>query len=373
MAAEFREEGVPLIRLAGLKEGVSVLDGCNYLDPDTVSSRWAHFRTQPDDVLLSTSASLGEVAVVRGSAVGAIPYTGIVRFRPRSGAICPAFIPLMLTAPAFKEQVEAMGVGSVMRHFGPMHLRRMVVTFPDLSTQQAFAEVLGALDDKIATNAKISSLVDDLLAARLTEQLVLNDVSTVPLGGIARVNATSASPGTGQLRYIDIAAVGVGSFQYPDLSDWTHAPSRARRKVAEGDTLWSSVRPNRRSHALNLSDDPLLVASTGLAVLSPRTVGFAYLYEVTKRPKFSAYLETVAEGSAYPAVRQDRFEAAPVPLLAVEERDRFEQAAAPLRRRAHSASAENRLLTQLRDTVLPKLMSGKLRVRDAEKQVEAVV
>jgi type I restriction enzyme, S subunit len=247
------------------------------------------------------------------------------------------------------------------------------VCVPPPPDQDRIADVLGALDNKITANTRICSLVDELLAARLTDHLAFSDTSTVALRSIARVNASAANPNTGHLRYIDIAAVGVGSFEYPDLSDWSEAPSRARRRVAEGDTLWSSVRPNRRSHALNLSDDPLLVASTGLAVLSPKQVGFAYLYEVAKRPEFSAYLETVAEGSAYPAVKPDRFEAAPVPLLPDDERNRFEQAAAPLRRRAHSAMTENRLLAQLRDTLLPLLMTGKLRVRDAEKRVGAVV
>ena len=130
------------------------------------------------------------------------------------------------------------------------------------------------------------------------------------------------------------------------------------------------MRPNRRSHALNLSNDALLVGSTGLAVITPKTVGWAYLYEVTRRPEFTAYLETVAEGSAYPAVRADKFTDAPVPLLSEESRLLFESLAEPLRESAHSLSEENRSLTATRDALLPQLMSGNLRVKDAEKALE---
>ncbi|MDX5452374.1 MAG: restriction endonuclease subunit S, partial [Rhodococcus sp. (in: high G+C Gram-positive bacteria)] len=118
LAKDFRSEGVPLIRLAGLKYGADLLEGCNYLDPDMVTSKWSHFQIAPGDVLLSTSASLGEVAIVGEEAAGAIPYTGIIRFRPRDSELLdPRFIRYVLESPQFKTQVEAMGVGSVMRHF----------------------------------------------------------------------------------------------------------------------------------------------------------------------------------------------------------------------------------------------------------------
>ena len=191
------------------------------------------------------------------------------------------------------------------------------------------------------------------------------DVAT--LGSIADVNRRSVKPVTdGNLRYVDIASVAVGAFEYPDVSAWSDAPGRARRGLSAGDTMWSTVRPNRRSHALNLEDDALLVASTGLAVLSPREVGFAYLYEASRRPEFTAYLANVAEGSAYPAVRADRFLEAPVPDLPADQIHMFEAQAAPLRKLVASQARESRTLAATRDALLPQLMSGKLRVRDAE-------
>jgi len=77
----------------------------------------------------------------------------------------------------------------------------------------------------------------------------------------------------------------------------------------------------------------------------------------------------VAEGSAYPAVRAERFAGAPIPALKPEEWDRFESFALPLRRRAYGAAVESRCLTAMRDELLPLLMSGKVRVRDAERMV----
>jgi type I restriction enzyme S subunit len=272
----------------------------------------------------------------------------------------------------FFENTDLAGYdsGSVQPMLNRNYIAHVPVLVPPIGEQRAIAEVLGAIDDKISANTKIAATTDELLAAKFA---ALSEAETdeVRLGDIADVNVeTVKATAGGQLRYIDIASLDVGSFNFPPLTDWDTAPSRARRRVKRGDTIWSTVRPNRRSHALNLSDDSLLVGSTGLAVLSPRTVGFAYLYEITKTPEFTAYLETVAEGSAYPAVRADRFSEAPVLLLCEEARSSFEALAKPLRESAHALEVENRTLAATRDTLLPQLMSGKLRVKDAEKVLE---
>ncbi|KOU66680.1 hypothetical protein ADK55_05180 [Streptomyces sp. WM4235] len=56
-----------------------------------------------------------------------------------------------------------------------------------------------------------------------------------------------------------------------------------------------------------------------------------------------------------------------------EDCDRFEGVAMELRLRSHQAQVESRALAALRDTLLPQLMTGKLRVRDAAKIVEGAV
>ncbi len=244
------------------------------------------------------------------------------------------------------------------------------VALPERRSQDAVAEVLGALDDKIAANTTLAQTADLLLEALFERLLSREGARSVKLRQIAEINAWTASPAPGgTLRYIDIAAVDPGTFAFPAQSRWEEAPSRARRTVRKGDTLWSTVRPNRRSHALNLSDDPQLVASTGLAVLSPTSVGFAYLYEATRRREFTTFLESAAEGSAYPAVRAHRFDDAPVPLLNELDISRFEDIAAPLRLYLWSLTEENRSLAGTRDALLPALMSGRLRVKDVEKIV----
>jgi type I restriction enzyme S subunit len=162
LAKDFRTVGVPLIRLAGLERGGSVLTGCNYLDPEMVHQRWWNFRLQEGDILLSTSASLGRIAVVTAEAVGAIPYTGIIRMRPKDNRVFAPFIRYLLAGRHFQAQVEKMGVGSVIRHFGPFHLRQMTVSLPPLPTQRKIAAILSAYDDLIEDNTRRIRILEDM-------------------------------------------------------------------------------------------------------------------------------------------------------------------------------------------------------------------
>ena len=243
---------------------------------------------------------------------------------------------------------------------------------PGLQTQHAIAEVLGALDDKIAANRHLSQVIDDLASSLFQKRF--KHAPSAPLTSIAKVNTTSISPQSeGEFRYLDISLVGNGTSESPTLTTWAEAPSRARRGVPAGSTIWSTVRPNRRSHCLILDEDPILVASTGFAVLTPSECGPAFLYETTKQKSFQDYLESVAEGSAYPAVRSSEFAKAPVTSATKEERNAFEEEAGPLRALQASLERENQVLASTRDELLPLLMSGRITVGAASSRVEEVV
>ena len=175
LARDFREDGIPLVRLAGLDRGVSVLQGCDYLSPETVDRRWAHFRLELGDVLLSTSAALGRIAVVRREGIGAIPYTGIIRMRPRDENLYAPFIQYLLEGPDFQRQAEMRGVGSVIRHFGPTHLRQMTIPVPPAAEQRAIAHILGTLDDKIELNRRMNVTLEAMTRALFKSWFVYFD------------------------------------------------------------------------------------------------------------------------------------------------------------------------------------------------------
>ena len=172
-----------------------------------------------------------------------------------------------------------------------------------------------------------------------------------------------------EISYIDIASVSTGSIDAVVKQPFNEAPGRARRIVRKGDTIWSTVRPNRRSFALILCPEPNLIVSTGFAVLSPRTVPYSYLYVATTTDEFADYLTNHATGAAYPAVNSKDFEAAKILIPPTGLLDKFHAAVEPMLQLRHLLKTRNANLRTTRDFLLPKLVSGEIGVKQFEAEV----
>lgn len=142
MAVDFADDGIPLLRISGIGKRTATLDGCNYLLPERVEEKWAHFRVRIGDLLISGSASTGFCSEVDEVTVGAIPYTGIIIIRPRPNQTEKSFIRWYFLAEEFLTQAHLAKTGSTIQHFGPSHLSRMTIALPPLPEQIAIADYL---------------------------------------------------------------------------------------------------------------------------------------------------------------------------------------------------------------------------------------
>lgn len=146
------------------------------------------------------------------------------------------------------------------------------------------------------------------------------------ISDVAEINATAlrSTQLPDILEYIDITSVGTGVFNSaPSRIRKQDAPGRARRAVKVGDTLISTVRPNRRSFIYLAQPPRNAVASTGFAVLTPtKRIDSRFLYYWISRPEFSEYLSKHAKGSAYPAVSPEDIGVAEIwcPPLPIQRR-----------------------------------------------------
>jgi type I restriction enzyme, S subunit len=151
MAADFRDEGVPLLRISCLRGSIASLQGCNFLDPQMMRRRWDQFAVQSGDYLLSASASTGSVVLATEVVAGAIPYTGILRLWPLSDRAFMPFVRLYMGCGPFQDQIIAAKSGVAIEHFGPTHLKRMFMALPLPNEQR---EIVQYVDSQVAPSAK---------------------------------------------------------------------------------------------------------------------------------------------------------------------------------------------------------------------------
>jgi type I restriction enzyme S subunit len=372
-SSAYVRNGVAFIRSQNVYDHRFSPIGLVFIDGDS-ARKLNSVTVAPRDVLLNITGdgdTIARCCVAPTEVLPARVNQHVVIIRPKE-CLVPEYLQRYLSHPLIRQYMLSHNSGGSRRALTKAQIEQFKIVVPPLPDQAAISDVLGALDDKIATNGRTVITSDDL-AASFLDQILLQDgvASDTRLSEVAHVNQRKVKPtADGYLRYIDISSVSQGSIDWPSRMPWGEAPGRARRGVSPGDTIWSTVRPGRRSFALILDEDPELVVSTGFAVLTPVKIGPAFLYEVTKRDEFVRYLENVAEGSAYPAVRADRFERATIPIPSPSRLQRFEDIAMGLRRHINVLQRESLVLAKLRNILLPKLVAGEIRVRDAERIVE---
>ena len=412
LAKDFRESGVPLVRLSGLSHSASILTGCNYLDPDMVAGKWSHFALAEGDTLLSTSASLGRISVVQRDGVGAIPYTGIIRMRPRDGRLLRPFIRYLLESPAFQRQVEMAGVGSVIRHFGPMHLRQMHIRIPPVQQQGEIVRVLAAIDGKIELNRRMNETLETMAHALFKSwfvdfepvqpdwvarnpaipawdlsrfRLVDSNIGPVPEGwNVSEIGkeVTAVGGGTPSTKVDTYWRGGRHAWATPkDLSGLT-APVLldTEKKVTDaglakissgllpaGTVLMSSRAP---IGYLAITERPVAVNQGFVAMVCAK--GLPNLYVLCWCRQNLRHIRNIAGGSTFAEISKKVFKAIPVLVPPPPVLQSFVHVVGPLYARIVTNVKQAEYLADLRDALLPKLLSGQLRVPDAERIAAAV-
>lgn len=199
--------------------------------------------------------------------------------------------------------------------------------------------------------------------------------STGTLGDLADLNASSWSKKTlpAEIEYVDLSNTNNGVIESTTRYLAGDAPSRARRRVKSGVTIFGTVRPGNRSFAFIDSPLPELTVSTGFAVLSPKSEEFTeFVYICATRDETVDYFAHLADGGAYPAIRPDVVTQLGVVLASDKIFTAFHGSV-----KSHFALMASNLrrsntLAELRDALLPKLLSGELSVSGTDQPVEVI-
>jgi type I restriction enzyme S subunit len=264
------------------------------------------------------------------------------------------------------------------------HLDTLEVDVPSLPIQRRIAGILSAYDDLIENNTRRIQVLERMAQALYREwfvhfrfpshaqvKLIASPLGKIPQGWsvvrldeITSVNASTIRRGhePDNILYVDIASVTTGRIEKIEPMAFADAPGRARRIVQHGDTIWSCVRPNRKSFSLILNPSADLIVSTGFAVLTPTKIPFSFLHQAVTTDDFVSYLTNNATGAAYPAVTAKDFEAAKMLLPDESLLWLFNEQCEPMLLLKENLMQKNANLRRTRDLLLPKLISGALDV-----------
>jgi type I restriction enzyme S subunit len=326
----------------------------------------------------------------------------MVLIRPDKRRLDFSFLRYWLNSPTMVAHIHGYRDGTVAERLNLPTIRALPILIPPLAEQKAIAAVLGALDDKIELNRRMNATLeamaralfqswfvdfdpvrakldgrppaalDPATAALFPEHFAHGEHDMLPVGWrlaaieeVCAINAWTLGKNNDleTLEYVEISEVSRGNIANIATYPRGEEPSRARRRLRRGDTVLSTVRPDRGSYFLALNPPENRVASTGFAVLTPTKVPWSFLHAALTQPEVSDHLGQMADGGAYPAVRPEVIGAMQVALPNEPKiLEAFHRTCAPLFEEAETNRTQSRTLATLRDTLLPKLLSGELSV-----------
>lgn len=401
--------GIPLITAKVVKSGrIETPD--EFIAEEDYGSWMTRGYPEIGDVVLTTEAPLGEVAQIKFLPIALAQR--IVTLRGKRDLLDSNYLLYLLQSQDMQAKLVSRSSGTTVMGIKQSELRKIEVALPPIGEQRAIAHILSMLDDKIELNQKQNQTLEAMaralfkawfvdfepiraklegrwqrgktlpgLSAHLYDlfpnRLIDSNMGEIPegweitsLSEYASLNPESWTKRTRpeQIQYVDLSNTKWGRIECVTNYEADNAPSRAQRVLRPQDTIVGTVRPGNGSYAF-ISEEGL-TGSTGFAVLRPlrrECSEFVYL-AATSRENIER-LSSLADGGAYPAVRPDIVSATQV--LRVEQQliKEFSRLVSPMLLGMADNERTSQSLAQLRDTLLPKLISGELRVPDEERIV----
>jgi type I restriction enzyme, S subunit len=276
------------------------------------------------------------------------------------------FIYYLLKSMEFKQ----FNVGSAVPTLNRNHIHPLAVKCPPLPEQKAIAEVLSSLDDKIdllhRQNKTLEQMAETLFRQWFVEESD-EGWDTVKIGDYVRTNSKSIDKDSAfkQIRYLDTGSLTEGLISEFQQFDQSEAPSRARRIVKHNDVLISTVRPNQKHYGILKKPESDIIVSTGFCVITCDKIDPHFIYLLLTTDEMTEFLHSIAEGSTstYPSLKPSDIERITFQLPPEEKLKLFSDYANEAWSKIDSNHSQIRTLEKLRDTLLPKLMSGEVRVK----------
>ncbi|MDO6588063.1 restriction endonuclease subunit S [Salipiger sp. 1_MG-2023] len=411
---DYQDEGVPVIPTEGIQEGRidhSVLPKITRKKAEELRRH----RMQADDILFARrgAQATGRTARIRSSEEGFICGTGAIRARVENcDAIDPKFLAWYLATPSTVSWIREQAIGATMPNLNKSIIGRIALPSIPVSEQKRIARLLNALDDKIELNRRMSATLEAMARALYRSWFVdFDPVHARALGQPpAHMDATTAAlfpdsfgpdglPKGWEMSTIGEVAETVGGAtpktKEPAFWDGPHrwaTPrdlSRLGQPVLfETDRTLTDAGLAKISSGLSPAGTVLLSsrAPIGYVAIAQNPVavnqGFIALRETDRISSVEAYfwvqsnMDAIlanANGSTFQEISKKNFRPLPCVVAPDPVRNAFRELAGTWFDRVAGLCAENANLATLRDTLLPRLMSGELRIREAQTQVEAMV
>ena len=352
---------------------------------DETWDNWFRGHVRSGDILFSTVGTIAETALVPREPPLAIAQN-LLGFRVDEEIADNRFIFYLMRSAPFLTQISARTIETVQKSIKIADMRTCSVRLPPLAEQKVISGVLSALDDKIELNRRVNETLEAMARAIFKDWFV----DFGPTRAKAEGRAPYLTPDLWDL--------------FPDALDDEDKPSGWQVRTLEDflELAYGKSLPAKKrtpgnvavygSGGLTGTHDTALIQGPAVIIGRKGTVGSLYWEDGPAFPIDTVFYVVPRIGSmlfnyhliafqplsdmntdaAVPGLNRSNAYRLEFPLPEPALVSAFDDIAGPLWRRRTKNLKETETLVQTRDLLLPKLMSGEIRLAEAEKAVEAV-
>ncbi len=399
-----KTSGGVILRSKNIRDGRLDLSRPSYTSETDYAERTKRATPRAGDLVITREAPMGEVCMIPAGLRGCLGQR-VVLLRPNPAATDPRYLLYALQSQPVQREIRLHdGTGSTVSNLRISLLENLQIPSHPLAEQRAVAGILGTLDDKIELNRRMNATLEAMaralfrswfvdfdpvrakmagrdpglpkqIADLLPDRLVESELGAIPAGwrvgqvedgfeivmGQSPPGHTYNDNGDGLPFFQGRSHFG---FRYPKNRKFCTAPNRIAQPW---DTIVSVRTP---VGDINMASEQCCIAR-GVAALRSRfgAVSYGYCAAQALQTHMHEYEHT---GTVFGAINRKQLARLPLSQPAPDVVRSFEDIVHPLDQMIRPRTTEVATLTALRDTLLSKLVSGEMRVRDAEKLVGVV-
>lgn len=353
----------PYLRVTDFKESGIDKSAIQYIEDETYQ-KIKRYIVCEGDVCLSIVGTIGLVGIIDSELDRANLTENAAKLFDFHN-IDNRFLAYYLKSNIGQEEIVSRTVGSTQAKLALHRIESIRLPVPPYSEQQRIANILSSLDDKIELNRKMNNTLEEIGKAFFS-QLVMDPESSkkVELKDIVDINPTEQLKRNKNTRHVEMKDL-------PEQGVWASSevfkPYKGGSKFRNGDTLMARITPcleNGKSAFLGfLNDGELAFGSTEFIVLRPKNKTFEeYVYYLVRDETFRDFaIKSMVGSSGRQRVQTDAIQHYQLLLPSDKLTENFHTLMEPIFEQIKANSLENIKLASIRDSLLPRLMSGKLR------------
>lgn len=356
---DYVETGTPIVTVEHLGNRVFTEQNLPRVS-DSDKARLIKYTLSTGDIVFSRVGSVDRCSYVDKSHDGWMFSGRCLRVRPTE-LVDSLYLYYYFCLEETKQFVRNIAVGATMPSINTKLLGEVEIALPDLNNQKRIAAVLSSLDDKIENNQKLNDNLADLLQT-IYQGRFGNDILAVNQGVLSDICSYSTDK-------VAVSELNVRTYFSTEnmlsgkagSTEATSLPTTSQTTAChKGDTLISNIRPYFKK--IVYCEDKCGCSTDVLCFTPSQPCYSAYLFSTLYADKFFAFMVAGSKGTKMPRGDKQQIMTYPVVLPSEEELAGFNTIASPLLEQIYSNRAENERLSILRDTLLPKLMSGEINV-----------